>query len=98
MTLYAPLASKSAPCRHRTLTQGQKNSYSNHQPHISRTNQDCGLRAHTCVFSWACLQRTETTAAVRDLQPMQVSVAVCCCQDLSASDQAVPHLDLPSLF
>ena len=86
------------PCRHRTLTQGQKNSYSNHQPHISRTNQDCRLRAHTCACSYACFQRTETTAAVRDLQPVQVSVAVCCCQDLSANDQAVPCLGLPALF
>ena len=98
MMLYAPLASKSAPCRHRTLTQGQKNSYSNHQPHTSRTNQDCGFRAHTCVCSWACLQRTETTAASRDLEPVQVSVAVCCCQDLSANDQAVPCLGLPPMF
>ena len=92
------LGLKVIPYRCRTLTEGQKNSYSNHQPHISRTNQDCGLRAHTCVCSWACFQRTEATAAVRDFQPVQVSIAVCCRQDLSANDQAVHCLGLSGLF
>ena len=97
MTLYGSLDSKSSLVDIEHLPK-VRNSYSNHQPHTSRTNQDCGLRAHTCVCSQACFQRTETTAAVRDLQPVQVSVAVCFCQDPSANDQAVPCLGLPALF
>ena len=84
------------PCRHRRLTQGQKHGYSSHQLHTPRTNQDQGLTAQTCVCSWACFHITETTTAGEDLEPEQVSV--CCCQDLSANDQAVPCLGLPALF
>ena len=97
MTLTVPWP-QSHPLQTQNTYQGQKNSYSKHQPHTSRTNQDCGLRVQTCVCYQAYFQRTETIAAIRDLQPVQVSVAVCCCQDLLANDQAVPCLGLPALF
>ena len=42
-------ALKVIPCRHRTLTQGQKHSYSSHQPHTSGTNQDRERRAQAWV-------------------------------------------------
>ena len=42
--------------------------------------------------------KTETIAAIRELTTSASIHAVCCCQDLSANDQAVPCLGLPALF